>query len=162
VLFTLEGDELYSYQLVHMDGTVKLIEIPVDESFVPNLFVSATLVNDRQVFTDQKQVVVPPIKNFLTVAVKPDRAIYQPREEGTFTVSTRDDAGRPISAEVAFGLVDESIFYIQQDYAGQALCKVLQGRQRSAYRRAGSEKPGPGRVARSRQTIFRRRKRDVR
>ena len=30
----------------------------------------------------------------------------------------KDDAGKPVSAEVAFGLVDESVFYIQSDYAG--------------------------------------------
>ena len=118
VLFTIEGDDLYSWQLVHMDGTVKLIEIPVNESFVPNLFLSATLVQDRQIFTDQKQVVVPPVRNFLKVEIKPDRSLYQPREEGSYTISTRDDAGQPVSTEVAFGVVDESIFYVQQDYAG--------------------------------------------
>jgi len=76
------------------------------------------MVNDRQIFMDTKQVVVPPVKNFLTVNVHPDRPQYQPREEGTFQIITRDDTGKPVSAEVSFGLVDESIFYIQQDYAG--------------------------------------------
>jgi alpha-2-macroglobulin len=58
------------------------------------------------------------VKNFLTVNVHPDRPQYQPREEGTFQITTRDDTGQPVSAEVSFGLVDESVFYIQQDYAG--------------------------------------------
>ncbi len=40
------------------------------------------MVSDRQIFTDTKQVVVPPTKNFLTVDVKSDREQYQPREEG--------------------------------------------------------------------------------
>src|SRR5207302_1562435 len=65
-----------------------------------------------------KQVIVPPTKNFLTVDVKPDRPQYQPREEGTFSITTRDDNGKPVPAEIAFSLVDESVFYIQQDYAG--------------------------------------------
>ena len=118
VLFTVEGEDLYSYQLVHLDGTVKLIELPIEEKHVPNIFLSAALVSDRQIFIDTKQVVVPPTKNFLTVDVKPDRPQYQPREEGTFSITTRDDNGKPVSAEIAFGLVDESVFYIQQDYAG--------------------------------------------
>jgi uncharacterized protein YfaS (alpha-2-macroglobulin family) len=118
VLFTVEGEDLYSYQLVHLDGTVKLIELPIEEKHVPNIFLGATLVNDRQIFTDTKQVIVPPTKNFLTVDVKPDRPQYEPREEGSFTVTTRDDDGKPVRAEVAFSLVDESVFYIQQDYAG--------------------------------------------
>ncbi len=118
VLFTVEGEDLYSYQLVHVTGTVKLVELPVEEKHVPNIFLSAALVSDRQIFTDTKQVIVPPTKNFITVDVKSDREQYQPREEGTFTITTRDDHNQPIATEVAFGLVDESVYYIQSDYAG--------------------------------------------
>jgi len=69
ILFTVEGEDLYSYQLIHLDGPVKLIELPIEEKHVPNIFLSAAMVNDRQVFIDTKQVVVPPVKNFLTVNV---------------------------------------------------------------------------------------------
>ncbi|MGN6644101.1 MAG: MG2 domain-containing protein, partial [Verrucomicrobiota bacterium] len=118
ILFSVEGEDLYSYQLLHLDGTVKLIQLPIEEKHVPNIFLNATLVSDRQIFADTKQVVVPPTKNFLTVEIHPDRAQYQPRDEGTLTVTTRNDAGKPVSAEVALSLVDESVFYIQSDYAG--------------------------------------------
>ena len=118
VLFTVEGEELYHYELVHLDGTVKLVNLAVDEKYVPNVFLGATLVNDRQIFTDSKQIVVPPVKNFLNVAVEPDHAEYQPRDEGTLTVTTKNDEGKPVSAEVALSLADESVFYIQADYAG--------------------------------------------
>jgi uncharacterized protein YfaS (alpha-2-macroglobulin family) len=118
VLFSAEGDDFYNYQLVHLDGTVKLIELPIEEKHVPNIFLSATLVSDRQIFTDQKQIVVPPVKNFLTVDVKSDALQHQPRDDGAFTITTKNDVGKPVSAEVAFGLVDESVFYIQSDYAG--------------------------------------------
>ncbi|MDB6022442.1 MAG: Large extracellular alpha-helical protein, partial [Pedosphaera sp.] len=118
VLFTAEGEDLYSYQLVHVTGTVKLVELPIEEKHVPNIFLNAALVSDRQIFTDSKQVIVPPTKNFLNVQVKSDREQYQPHETGTFTITTRDDNDQPISAEVAFGLVDESVYYIQSDYAG--------------------------------------------
>ncbi|HEV2390890.1 MAG TPA: MG2 domain-containing protein [Verrucomicrobiae bacterium] len=118
VLFTVEGEDLYNYQVVHLDGAVKLIELPIEEKHVPNVFLSATLVTDRQIFIDSKQVVVPPTRNFLNVDVKADRTQYQPREEGIFTITTRDDSGKPVPSQVAFGLVDESVFYIQQDYAG--------------------------------------------
>ncbi|MCW5552656.1 MAG: alpha-2-macroglobulin [Verrucomicrobiae bacterium] len=118
VLFTVEGEELYHYRLVHLTGTVKLIDLFVDEKYVPNVFLSAAMVSDRQIFTDTKQVIVPPTKHFLTVDVQPDRAQYQPRDEGTLTITTKNDEGKPVSAEVALSLVDESVFYIQSDYAG--------------------------------------------
>jgi uncharacterized protein YfaS (alpha-2-macroglobulin family) len=118
VLFAVECEDLYSYQLVHLDGTTKLIDLPIEEKHVPNVFLDATLVDDRQIFNDNKQIIVPPTKNFLTVDVKPDRSQHQARDEGHFIVTTKNDEGKPVSAEVAFGLVDSSVFYIQSDYAG--------------------------------------------
>ncbi|HLG16869.1 MAG TPA: alpha-2-macroglobulin family protein [Blastocatellia bacterium] len=118
ILFSVEGEDLYSYQLVHLTGTVKLIDLAVEDKHVPNVFLSAAMISDRQIFADTKQVIVPPADHFLSVEVKPDRAEYQPRDEGTLSVTTLDADGRPVAAEVALGLVDESVFYIQQDYAG--------------------------------------------
>lgn len=118
VLFSTEADDLYSYQLLHLTGTVQLVEIPIEQKHVPNIFLQAMMVWDRQVFTDQKQLIVPPTQNFLTVDVKSDREQYQPREEGTFTINARDENGQGVAAEIALGLVDESVFYIQSDYAG--------------------------------------------
>jgi uncharacterized protein YfaS (alpha-2-macroglobulin family) len=118
VLFSVEGEDLLSYKVVHVAGTAKLIEVPIEEKHVPNIFLSALMVSDANAFVDTKQVVVPPVERFLTVAVKADREQYQPREEGTLAVSTKDVNGRPVAAEVALGLVDESVQYIQRDYAG--------------------------------------------
>ncbi len=118
VLFSVEGGDLFSYQLIHMTGTVKLIELPIEEKHVPNIFLNAVMVNDRQIFMDTKQVVVPPVKNFLQVQVKSDREQYQPGEEGTLSVTTKDADGNPVAAELALSLSDESVSYIQQDYAG--------------------------------------------
>jgi uncharacterized protein YfaS (alpha-2-macroglobulin family) len=118
VLFSVEGDNLYSYKLVHVTGTAKLIELPIEEKHVPNIYLSATMMSDANWFVDTKQIVVPPVQQFLSVAVKADREQYQPREEGTLSITTKDVNGRGISTEVALGLVDESVKYIQSDYAG--------------------------------------------
>lgn len=118
VLFSVEGDDLYSYKLVHVTGTAKLIELPIEEKHVPNIYLNAAMVTDSQLFVDAKQVVVPPVRQFLSVDVKADREQYQPREEGMLSITTKDVDGKPVSAEVALGLFDESVKYIQQDYAG--------------------------------------------
>ncbi len=118
VLFSIEGENLMSYQLVHLDGTVKLLEVPIEEKHEPNIFLSASMVNERQLFTDTKQIIVPPDRHFLNVEVTADQSNYQPREDGTLTVTTKDRDGKPVAAEVSLGLVDESVYYIQQDLAG--------------------------------------------
>ena len=118
VLFSVEGEDLYSYKLVHVTGTAKLLELPIEEKHVPNIYLSAAMVSDAELFVDTKQVVVPPVQQFLSVDVKADREQYQPREEGTLSITTKDANGKPVSAEIALGLFDESVKYIQQDYAG--------------------------------------------
>ena len=118
VLFSVEGEDLYSYQLVHVSGTAKLIELPIDEKHVPNIFLAAAMVSSAGLSVDTKQVVVPPANQFLSVNVRADREQYQPREDGTLSITTRDGNGKPVAAEVALGLIDESVSYIQQDYAG--------------------------------------------
>jgi uncharacterized protein YfaS (alpha-2-macroglobulin family) len=117
VLFSMEADDLYSYQLVHLTGTVKLLQLDIKEKHVPNVFLTGVMVSDHQIYSDSKQVVVPPVKNFLDVSVKLDRDQYQPREKGTLTVTARNHKGKPVSAEVSVGLVDEAVYYIQKDLA---------------------------------------------
>jgi uncharacterized protein YfaS (alpha-2-macroglobulin family) len=118
VLFSVEAEDLFSYKVVHVTGNAKLIEFPIEEKHVPNIYLTALMISDTQIFATSKQVIVPPVERFLSVAVKADREQYQPQEEGTLAVATKDANGRPVSAEVALGLVDESVKYIQQDYAG--------------------------------------------
>lgn len=117
VLFSVEGEDLFSYRLVHVTGNTKLIELPIEEKHVPNIFLSALMITDGGVHSDTKQVVVPPVERFLDVAVRSDREQYQPQEEGTLFVTAKDAKGLPVAAEIALGLVDESVKYIQQDYA---------------------------------------------
>ncbi|HEV2883719.1 MAG TPA: alpha-2-macroglobulin family protein [Pyrinomonadaceae bacterium] len=117
VLFSVEGEDLFSYKLVHVTGLAKLIEVPIEEKHIPNVYFTAVMVSEAQTFGDTEQIVVPPVEQFLAVDVKSDREQYQPREEGTLAITTRDFAGRPVSAEIALGLIDESVKYVQQDYA---------------------------------------------
>jgi uncharacterized protein YfaS (alpha-2-macroglobulin family) len=118
VLFSVEADDIYSYKLIHVTGTAKLLELPIEEKHVPNIYLHAAMVSDAELFEDNKQIVVPPVQQFLNVEVKADREQYQPREEGTLSVTAKDANGKPVSAEIALGLVDEAVKYIQQDYAG--------------------------------------------
>ncbi len=118
VLFCIEGEKLHSHRVVRMDGPAKLIQLDIAEDHVPNIFLNAATVTDNRLSSDQEQVVVPPTKNFLTVELEPDREEYRARDEGELTLTTRDHEGRPVAAEVSLGLIDESVFYIQSDYAG--------------------------------------------
>ncbi|HEX7860242.1 MAG TPA: alpha-2-macroglobulin family protein [Verrucomicrobiae bacterium] len=118
VLFTVAGADLIDYQLVHLDGSVKLLELPIDEKHVPNAFLHASMVADQQLHSDVEEIVVPPVKHFLNLSVTPDREQYRPGEKGTWKIKTLDLEGKPVSAEVALSVADESVYYISEDLSG--------------------------------------------
>ncbi|HYC59171.1 MAG TPA: MG2 domain-containing protein [Thermoanaerobaculia bacterium] len=118
VMFTSSATTIHNTQILHLDGTAKLVQFPIDDRHVPNFFLTASSVFDRQLATDSERVVVPPVEHFLTVEVKSDREQYEPRQEGTLTITTRDVDGKPVPAEVAVSLSDEAVTAIQADLAG--------------------------------------------
>ncbi|HJQ40959.1 MAG TPA: MG2 domain-containing protein [Thermoanaerobaculia bacterium] len=118
VVLNTTGDDILDTQVVHLDGTVKLVQIPIDSRHEPNFYVTATSVFDRSLATDSERIVVPPVEHFLNVEVKTDREQYQPRDEGTITVTTRDEDGKPVAAEVALSVSDQAVTAIQAELAG--------------------------------------------
>ena len=118
VMLSASAKTILDTQVLHLDGTVKLVQIPIDDRFTPNFFVTASSVFERRLATETERVVVPPVEHFLTVDVKADREQYEPRQEGTVTVTTRDADGKPVSAEVALSVSDEAVAAIGKDPAG--------------------------------------------
>ncbi len=152
VLLSIEGEGLLDYRLVHVEGTVKLLTLEIDESYVPNVFLNALLVEDGHLAMDVEEVVVPPVEHFLEVEVEADREAYEPREKGYLTVTTRDHEGRPVSAEVALALVDEAVFYIQDDLAGDPRQFFFGEKRHSRVRTASSFDERPyGRLEKGRE-----------
>lgn len=117
VLFCVESEELHSWQVIEMSGPTKLVRVPLDERHVPNVFLSAYSVRDGSVVADVERVAVPPVKQFLTVSATPDSALVRPGAEGTWKLVARDWAGKPVRAELSFGVIDESVLAIQGEYA---------------------------------------------
>ncbi|HWS71422.1 MAG TPA: MG2 domain-containing protein, partial [Thermoanaerobaculia bacterium] len=118
VVVTTVANDILETQVVHLDGTVKLLELPIDERHAPNFFITASSVSDRTLVTQTRRVVVPPVEKFVKVEVKPDREQYEPKQKGSVTVTTRDAQGRPVAAEVALSVSDESVTAIGEDPAG--------------------------------------------
>lgn len=116
VLFTQEVDEIFGHQLQYLEGTVKMLEFKVEPTFTPNIFLNAVSVENFQLRTHNLQLIVPPDEKFLNIKIVSDKETYRPREEGVFDIEVTDNLGRPVSGEVSLGLVDASVYYIQDEY----------------------------------------------
>ncbi len=122
VLFTLHADgELFRSEVVHVEGDAALVELAVDENLVPNVFVSAALVQDLQVHQATEMVEVPPYERELNVELTPESETVLPGGEGTIRIRLTNSAGAPVAGELSLGVVDEAVSAIQGDYAGDPL-----------------------------------------
>ncbi|MDW8289139.1 MAG: alpha-2-macroglobulin family protein [Armatimonadota bacterium] len=115
VWFTVEGRQVFSSRVVRLRNGVGVVELPTEWRLAPNAFVCASIVYGKTLIRVQKLLRVAPKGKLLQVEVLPDKERYLPNEEAVYTIRTRDDEGRPVSAEVALGVVDEAIYAILPD-----------------------------------------------
>ncbi len=138
VLFTIEGEELYEWQLIHIPGSIKLLNIDVRDAYVPNVNLAAAMVSGAEMMTASQEIVVPPTRQFIDVSVTADKELYEPGAEGTLNVRTLDHKGNPISAEIAVSVFDESVLYIQSEYANDPRQFFYDRKQNNRVATAGS------------------------
>lgn len=116
VLITTSNDNILTYRVEKIDGTSKLIEIPVEVNSAPNFYINASYVSSGSFYTGNKSVMVIPETKFLDVTIGTDKPSYKPKEDGTVQIKVTDKFGNPVSnAEVSVGIVDESIYAIAPD-----------------------------------------------
>ncbi|MHC4164400.1 MAG: MG2 domain-containing protein, partial [Planctomycetota bacterium] len=118
LLFSLESDRIHHYQVIRLNGHTATVQIPLDKpSYIPNVYVAAMALHGGQAYQRQKSVQVNPSARFLTVEIEPEKKTYRPREKARFKITTRDRDGQPVAAEVALGVVDESLYALQPEFA---------------------------------------------
>jgi alpha-2-macroglobulin len=117
-IVAVEGIKLHSYKAVDLKGPATLVEIPVDKTYAPNVYVTVTFVSKKKQFYNTSQMVkVSPYSNFLQVAVTPDKAKYHPGDMATYKLKVTKKDGNPApNVELSMGVVDESIYAIRAEF----------------------------------------------
>jgi hypothetical protein len=118
LLLTVEGKEIHRHEVIQVKGHTKMVELKIDDPvFAPNVFVGLIAIKENQVVQRQKMLIVNPSHKFVKVEVTPDKAQYRPRQKAVYEVKTTGADGKPVAAEVAVGIVDDSIYALQDEYA---------------------------------------------
>ena len=128
VLVSVEGAALSQLHIVEATGPSLTIDVPITAESVPDIFVSASFFNDHEFYSGTKMVKVPPNDRKLAVEIKSSKPRYTPGEGAQFTVDARDAAGKPVTAELSLGVVDEAIYGIKPDNTPDAL-QIFYGTQ---------------------------------
>jgi uncharacterized protein YfaS (alpha-2-macroglobulin family) len=110
VLLSLHGG--IEHRIINIKGQSTTVKIPVSLKDMPNFFVEAATVSDAQIHTAVREIIVPPEKRVLNVAVLPSGDRFKPRAEGKVKVRVTDQHGEPVKGSLALTIYDKSLEYI--------------------------------------------------
>jgi len=109
-LITVERGKIFAHEVVDVKGSIFAYEVPIKESYAPNVFVSVLLLSPRpELKFGSTEFHIGNKKHALSVLVTPTKSFYLPGEEVELFVSTKDYFGIPTPAEVSISVVDLSV-----------------------------------------------------
>jgi alpha-2-macroglobulin len=79
---------------------------------MPNFFVEAVTVHGGRVHTEVRELVVPPEKRVLNVAVLPSEKEYKPGQKASIQIKLTDLHGNPFVGSTVVSVYDKSVEYI--------------------------------------------------
>jgi uncharacterized protein YfaS (alpha-2-macroglobulin family) len=117
-LVIAQGFTVQKSEVMHSDGKTLSFDLPITADSQPNVTVEAMFIKDNTLYQATKELKVPPVQQQLQVEITPAKDVFQPQQTATYDVVTRDFAGKPVSADLSFGVVDEAIYSLYPDSSG--------------------------------------------
>ena len=99
-------------KVIRMKGKSVEEEILITKKDMPNFFVEAITISGGKLYTDMREVIVPPEKRVLKVEVRPSKKKYKPGEKATVKVKLTDFSGEPFVGSMVAAIYDKSVEYI--------------------------------------------------
>ncbi len=119
LLVSTELSTVMSVQHISSPGKTIVLDIPIQSSFAPNVFLNVSYVRGGDMYSSDQRLVVPARDKMLNLEIISNKKEYKPRESASYTILARNDQGAPVSgAEVSLGVVDEAIYSVAPDYSG--------------------------------------------
>lgn len=119
LLVTTERSSVLSTRVVRATGRTQILDVPIEAHYAPNVFVNVTFVDNGDMYTSDKRLVVPARDKMLNLEIISNKKEYKPRETASYTILARDADGTPVpDAEVSLGVVDEAIYDVSPDFSG--------------------------------------------
>jgi len=99
-------------EVLHLAGKSTTVEFQVTQADMPNFFVEALTVAEGRVYTDMKELVVPPESKVLEVEVEPSAAEYLPGAPAMVRIRLTGPDGEPFEGTAAISIYDKSVEYV--------------------------------------------------
>jgi len=113
VLFVRPAGGIYlPPKVIRLEGKSVVEKISVTARDMPNFFVEAFTIRDGKIYTDTREIVVPPEKRILNVDVLPSQTSYKPGQKAKLKIKLTDFWGEPFEGSAVISVYDKSLEYI--------------------------------------------------
>jgi uncharacterized protein YfaS (alpha-2-macroglobulin family) len=99
-------------RVLKLSGKSAVEAIEITRKDMPNIFVEALTVSGGRVFTEVRQLVVPPEDRVLNVSVTPSATEFKPGEKANLKVKVTLPNGEPFNGSTVVAVYDKSVDYI--------------------------------------------------
>jgi hypothetical protein len=114
-LVTYERGHIYKQEVIQLEGSSTIYELPITDELAPIAYISVTVIGGTEVgggSPDFKigmaRINIDTTEKTLNVTVTADKESAGPGDEVTYTVTTKDINGKPVSADVSLAVVDKA------------------------------------------------------
>ncbi len=129
LLITTELSTVLSAQHVTSPGKSIMFDVPIEAGYAPDVYLNVTYVKDGEMYTQEQRLSVPARDKMLNIEIISNKSEYKPRETASYTVLARNADGSPAAgAEISLGVVDEAIYSVSPETAGN-IRKEFYGRR---------------------------------
>ncbi len=126
-LVTYERGHIYKQEVLLLTGNSTVYKLPITPDMAPVAYVSVVVVSgaDNTKTPDFKvgmaRLNVDTSQQALDVKVTSDKSAVGPNDTVTYTVTTKDAAGKPVSADVSLAVVDKAALALAPANSGKIL-----------------------------------------
>ncbi|MDJ0820144.1 MAG: MG2 domain-containing protein, partial [Desulfobacterales bacterium] len=113
VLFVRPANGIYlPPDIISMTGKSAIVDIAVTRKDMPNFYVEALSVYDGKLYSEVREIVVPPQKRVLNVAIQPSQKAYRPGQKANFKINITNYDGEPFQGTAVMTVYDRALEYI--------------------------------------------------
>lgn len=119
LLVTTELSEVLSVRQMDVTGRSIVIDVPIEKKYAPNVYLDVSFVKNNDMYSQSQIIGVPARDKMLKLDIVPNKSEFKPRDVASYTIMARNDDGSPAAnTEVSLGIVDEAIYSIAPETAG--------------------------------------------
>jgi uncharacterized protein YfaS (alpha-2-macroglobulin family) len=114
-LVTYERGHIYKQEVVLLKGNSTIYKIPITGDMAPMAYVSVVVISGAEAGgkpnfkIGMTELKIDTSQQVLDVSVTADKKSAGPGQTVTYTILTKDDKGKPVSADVSIAVVDKAV-----------------------------------------------------